>query len=69
MRHLAAALVLGSQLPRDRAAEDRRLADEWRAFHRRPDAAPDPVEPVPAFRRWRVSGYVVRLRRSAATGV
>ena len=68
MRHLAAALAFSAPLGRDRTTEDRRFADEWRAFHRRPDAAPDPVEPVPAFRRWRVSGYVVHLRRSAANG-
>ena len=68
MRSLAAALAMSKQLAHDRATVDRRHADEWRAMHRRPDSLPDPVEAVPAYRRWRVSGYVVHLRRSPATG-
>jgi hypothetical protein len=68
MRHLAAALVLGRHRSGSRAPEDRRFIDEWRAFHRRPDGAPDPVEPVPAFRRLPVGGSVVRLRRPADHG-
>ena len=68
MRHLAASLAMSHHLAHDRDTVDRRHADAWRALHRRPDSLPDPVEPVPAFRRWRVSGYIVRLRRSPATG-
>jgi hypothetical protein len=68
MPHLAAWLAMSQLMGHDRDAAERRHADEWRALHRRPDALPDPVEPVPAFRRWRVSGSIVRLRRSPATG-
>ena len=68
MPHLAAWLAMSQLMGHDRDAAERRHADEWRALHRRPDALPDPVEPVPSFRRRRVSGYIVRLRRSPATG-
>lgn len=66
MRHLAAALALS--LARSRHDDDLRRADEWRALHRRPDALPDPVEPVLPSRRHRVSGIALRLRRSLANG-
>ena len=68
MPHLADWLAMSQHLPHDRATVDRRHADESRSLPRRPDALPEPVEPVPVFRRWRVSGYVVHLRRSPATG-
>ena len=68
MRQLAASLAASLALAEDRAAVDRRHADEWRRLHRRPDALPDPVQPVRQARRWRVDGFVVRLRRSSASG-
>ena len=62
MRQLATSLAMSLNLANDRAADDRRRADEWRALHRRPDALPDPVEPVRPYRRFRVAGFAVRLR-------
>ena len=64
MRQLAAATAMSLDLARDATADDRRRADEWRALHCRPDALPDPVEPVRPSRRLRVSGFVVRLRHA-----
>jgi hypothetical protein len=66
MRHLAAALAMS--LARSHRDDDLRRADEWRALHRRPDALPDPIEPVRQSRRHQVSGFAIRLRRSVADG-
>ena len=67
MRQLAASIATSLHVANDHAADDRRRADAWRALHRRPDALPDPVEPVRPARRFRVSGFVIRLRHSAAS--
>jgi len=64
MRHLASSIAVSLMLARDSREDDRRRADEWRALHRRPDALPDPIEPVRASRRWRVTGFAVRRRGS-----
>lgn len=67
MRQFAAAIAASLALAGDRTAADRRRADEWRALHRRPDALPDPIEPVRPYRRFHVTGFSVR-RRQPATG-
>jgi len=67
MRQLAASIAASLALAEDRAAADRRRADDWRELHRRPDALPEPVEPVRSYRRFRVTGFSVR-RRQPATG-
>ena len=68
MRHLATSLSMSLEIAHDRAAEDHRRADAWRALHRRPDAMPDSPEPVPANRRRGVVGLTARLRRLSAAG-
>ena len=68
MRQLATSIAMSLNLARDAAADDARRAEAWRALHRRPDALPDPVEPVRMARRWRVGTFAVRLRRPAAEG-
>jgi hypothetical protein len=67
MRHLAAAIAATLAFE-DRATVERRRADALRELHRRPDALPDPVEPVRQSRRSLVSGAVVRRRRPATEG-
>jgi hypothetical protein len=64
MRHLAASIAMSLDLARDANADDRHRADAFRELHRRPDALPDPVEPVRPSRRWRVTGFAVRRRGS-----
>jgi hypothetical protein len=70
MRFLAGSIAL-STLPGDTGADaERRRAEAWRELHRRPDALPDPIEPADAvrpYRRFRVTGFVVR-RRGTVTG-
>ena len=49
-------------------ADDRRRAEAWRELHRRPDALPDPVEaaqPVPVYRRFRVTSFAIHRRHAA----
>jgi hypothetical protein len=64
MRQLAASIAMSLDLARDAHADDRRRADAFRELHRRSDALPDPIEPVRASRRWRVTGFTVRRRGS-----
>ena len=66
MRHLASSIALSSGFFGDPAASERLREEAWRELHRRPDAQPDPVEPVRPYRRWRVSGFAVRLRGQGA---
>lgn len=67
MRHLAAALAAALAFE-DRAAPERRRAEALRDLYNRPDALPDPVEPVRQARRWNVKDAVIRRRRSVAEG-
>jgi hypothetical protein len=66
MHYLATAIA--TRIARSRHDDDLRRAEEWRAFHRRPDALPDPIEPVRPSRRHLVSGIAVRVRQSLANG-
>ena len=61
MRHIAAAILAAHVLDGDAG---RRQEEAFRELHRRPDALPDPIEPVRASRRFRVSGFTVRRRGS-----
>jgi hypothetical protein len=70
MRHLASSIALSLMLARDAADDDRRREEAWRELHRRPDALPDPLEPVEAvrpYRRFRVTGFSVRPHQRLAT--
>jgi hypothetical protein len=69
MRHLASSIAVSLML-RGAAPDDRAREEAWRELHRRPDALPDPVEPadgVRPYRRFKVSGFVVR-RHGTAVG-
>ena len=57
MRNIAAAILATHLLDGE---ADRRREAAFRELHRRPDALPDPIEPVRASRRFRVTGFVVR---------
>jgi hypothetical protein len=63
MRQLAAAILASHLLSGD--AHARRREEAWRELHRRPDAPPDPIEPVRPSRRFRVTGVSLRLHRPA----
>ena len=65
MPHPATLTASRLALDPDHGTGDRRQALEWQALHRRPDALPDPVEPVRPVRA-RVTGLALRLRRSLA---
>ena len=60
MTPIAAAIAVGLLIAEDRAAADRRRADDWRRLHRRPDAAPDEPQ-VARASRW--AGIASLFRR------
>ena len=58
-------ITLAAILARNVREDDWRRADEWRRYHRRPDALPLPSEPEPTPSRWRQ----VRLAFRRAVGL